>query len=413
MNRVVITGLGVISPLGNNVPGFWDNIKNGQCGIAPISSFDTTGYKTTLGAEVKDFDPEALLDKKEARRMDRYCQFAMAAAQEAYQDAGLEKSETDRNQLGVIIGSGIGGLLTIEEQHTKLMEKGPGRISPFFIPMAISNMAAGNIAIKLNARGVCTSIVTACASGTHAIGEAFHKIRSGAAQIILAGGAEAPVTPLAVAGFSSMTALSNSTDPLRASIPFDKERDGFVIGEGAGVMVLESLEHALHRQAPIYGELVGYGATCDAHHMTAPAPGGEGAARSMLQALQDAGLKPEQISYINAHGTSTEYNDKYETQAIKTVFGQAAYNIPVSSTKSMTGHLLGAAGAVEAIICAKAVQEDFIPPTIGYRVKDEECDLDYVPNSGRRSRVNYALSNSLGFGGHNGTLIFKKWTEDK
>ncbi|NLO97068.1 MAG: beta-ketoacyl-ACP synthase II [Peptococcaceae bacterium] len=411
MNRVVVTGLGVVSPLGNNMNDFWRNIQKGQCGIAPISSFDTTGYKSGLAAEVKDFDPKAYFDHKEAKRMDRYCQFAMAAAQEAYRDAGLEECETDRCQIGVIIGSGIGGLLTIEEQHAKLLDKGPGRISPFFIPMAISNMAAGNIAIKFKAKGVCTSIVTACASGAHDVGEAFHKIRIGQANIIIAGGAEAPITPLAVAGFSSMTALSTSTDPLRASIPFDKERDGFVIGEGAGVLVLESLEHARRRQAKIYGEIVGYGATCDAYHMTAPAPGGEGAARSMLQALQDAGLKPEQISYINAHGTGTEYNDKYETEAIKTVFGQAAYSIPVSSTKSMTGHLLGAAGAVEAIICVKATQEDFIPPTIGYRVKDEECDLDYVPNSGRQSRVNYALSNSLGFGGHNGTLIFKKWSE--
>ncbi len=274
-------------------------------------------------------------------------------------------------------------------------------------------MAAGNIAIKLNARGVCAAIVTACASGTHALGEAFHKIRNGQADIILAGGAEAPVTPLAVAGFSAMTALSRRKDPGRASIPFDKERDGFVIGEGAGVLVLESLEHALGRNARIYGEVSGYGATCDAYHMTAPAPGGEGAARSMELALLDAAITPEEVSYINAHVTSTEDKDKYETEAIKAVFGQAAYHIPVSSTKSMTGHLLGAAGAVEALICVKAVQEDFIPPTIGYRVQDEECDLDYVPNTGRSAKVNYALSNSLGFGGHNATLIIKKWTEDK
>ncbi len=412
MKRVVITGMGAITPVGNTAAGFWENIKKGKCGVANITAFDTTGFKSSLAAEVKDFDPEVLLDKKEAKRMDRYCQLAMVAAEEAYKDAGLDTVELDREKFGVIIGSGIGGLLTIEEQHTRLVEKGPGRVSPFFIPMAISNMAAGNVAIKFNARGVCTAIVTACASGTHAIGESFHKIRNGEEDIIIAGGAEAPVTPLAVAGFISMTALSSSTDPLRASIPFDKERTGFVIGEGAGILVLESLEHARLRNAKIYGEVVGYGATCDAYHMTAPAPGGEGGVRAMKIALGDAGLKPEEISYINAHGTGTPYNDKYETEAIKGVFGEAACKIPVSSTKAMTGHLLGAAGAIEAIICVKASQEDYIPPTIGYQVKDEECDLDYVPNIGRKASVNYTLSNSFGFGGNNATIILKKWTED-
>jgi len=292
------------------------------------------------------------------------------------------------------------------------LEKGPGRVSPFFIPMVISNMAAGNIAIKLQAKGVCTSIVTACATATHSIGEAFRKIRYGEADIMITGGAEASITPLGIAGFATMTALSTSSDPDRASIPFDKEREGFVMGEGAGILVLESLEHALRRDARIYAEIVGYGATCDAYHMTAPAPDGEGAARAMKLALAEAGLRPEQISYINPHGTGTPYNDKFETAAIKTVFGQAAYNIPVSSTKSMIGHLLGAAGAVEAIVCVKACAEDFVPPTIGYRCPDEDCDLDYVPNTGRSQPVNYVLSNSLGFGGHNATVIFKKWTEE-
>lgn len=410
--RVVITGLGAVAPLGNDVESFWQGIKAGKNGIGSITAFDTTGFKSTLAAEVKDFEPEKLLDRKEAKRMDRYCQMAMVAAEEAYQDAGLDTADLDRDRFGVIVGSGIGGLLTIEEQHSRLLEKGPGRVSPFFIPMSISNMAAGNIAIKLNARGICTCIVTACATGTHSLGESFHKIRNGEADVIIAGGAEAPITPLAVAGFISMTALSNSADPLRASIPFDKDRDGFVMGEGAGILVLESLEHARQRNAKIYGEVVGYGATCDAYHMTSPAPGGEGGARAMKLALEDAGIEPHEVSYINAHGTGTPYNDKFETEAIQSVFGEDACKIPVSSTKSMTGHLLGAAGAIEAIICVKATQEDFVPATIGYRVKDEECDLDYVPNTGKRQRVNYALSNSLGFGGHNATLIIKKWLKD-
>lgn len=410
-NRVVVTGMGAITPLGNNAGDFWQGIKQGKCGIGPITAFDTTNFKSTLAAEVKGFNPEEYMDKKEAKRMDRYSQFGMAAAYEAYKDAGLDTATFDRDKFGVIVGSGIGGLLTIEEQHSRLLEKGPGKVSPFFIPMAISNMAAGNIAIKLNARGFCTSIVTACATATHAIGESFQKIRSGEADVIVTGGTEAPITPLAVAGFISMTALSGSSDPARASIPFDKERDGFVMGEGAGIVVLESLDHALKRKAKIYAEVVGYGATCDAYHMTAPAPSGEGGARAMKMALDDAGISPDQAPYINAHGTSTPYNDKYETEAIKTVFGETAYKMPVSSTKSMTGHLLGAAGGVETIICVKAVQEDFVPPTIGYSVADEECDLDYVPNTGREIPVTYAMSNSLGFGGHNATIVVKKWSE--
>lgn len=409
---VVVTGMGAISPLGNDVPALWLGIKQGKCGIADITAFDTTGYKSVLGAEVKDFDPESIFGRKEAKRMDRYCQFAMVAAEEAFKDAGLDQAELDKEKFGVIVGSGIGGLLTIEEQHTRLLEKGPDRISPFFIPMAISNMAAGNIAIKLQAKGICAGIVTACASATNAIGEAMQKIGNGEADVLLAGGAEAPITPLAVAGFSNMNALSASTDPLRASIPFDKHRDGFVIGEGAGILVLEALEHAKRRKAKIFAEAVGYGATCDAYHMTAPVPEGEGGARAMKLALNSAGIKPQDISYINAHGTSTEYNDKFETVAIKKIFGEYAYRIPVSSTKSMTGHLLGASGGIEAIICIKAIQEDFLPPTIGYREQDEECDLDYVPNSGRKHKINYALSNSLGFGGHNATIVLKEWVEE-
>ncbi|RNC28614.1 MAG: 3-oxoacyl-[acyl-carrier-protein] synthase 2 [Candidatus Dichloromethanomonas elyunquensis] len=411
--RVVITGIGAVTPLGNDAESFWQGIKQGKLGISGITAFDTAGFKSTLAAEVKGFDPETLLDRKEAKRMDRYCQLAMVAAEEAYKDAGLESAEINRERLGVIVGSGIGGLLTIEEQHSRLLEKGPGRVSPFFIPMSICNMAAGNIAIKLNARGICTCIVTACATATNAIGESFHKIRNGEVDIIITGGSEAPITPLSVAGFISMTALSSSSDPARASIPFDKERDGFIMGEGAGILVLESLEHARQRNAKIYGEVLGYGATCDAYHMTAPAPGGEGGARAMQLAIEDAGIKAEEVSYINAHGTGTPYNDKFETEAIKSVFGEIARKVPVSSTKSMTGHLLGAAGAIEAIVCVKATQEDFIPPTIGYQAADEECDLDYVPNIGRKHRVDYALSNSLGFGGHNATIILKKWTEDK
>lgn len=411
--RVVITGMGTVAPLGNDLDAFWAGIREGRCGIAPITAFDTTDFKTKIAAEVKDFDPEAIMGSRNVRYMDRFCQLAIVAAKEAYHDAALDDYEMERDRIGVILGTGIGGLLTFEEQHTKLMEKGPGRVSPFFVPMTITNMAAGNVAIELSARGACFCVVTACASGTHAIGEAFRRLSYGEEDIIVTGGAEAVVAPMAVAGFTNMKALSSSSDPSRASIPFDKERDGFVIGEGSGVLVLEELEHAQKRNAKIYAEVVGYGATCDAYHMTAPDPNGEGGARAMKLALADAGIKPEDISYINAHGTATPYNDKFETAAIKSVFGEAAYKIPVSSTKSMTGHLLGAAGAVEAIICAKSLEEGFIPATIGYRVPDEELDLDYVPNAGREAELQYALSNSLGFGGHNATVILKKWTGDK
>ncbi|CAG7839041.1 beta-ketoacyl-ACP synthase II [Clostridium haemolyticum] len=411
-NRVVITGIGAITPIGNDVNTFWNSIKDGKCGIDKITAFDTTNYKAKLAAEVKDFEVTNYIDKREARRLDKFCHFALAAADEAMRDSGLNEDNVDKERMGVIVGSGVGGIATIEEQHNKLLQKGPNRVTPFFIPMIISNMAAGNIAIKFGAKGICTNIVTACATGTHAIGEAFHNIRNGISDVIIAGGAEASITPLAVAGFTSLTALSTSEDKERASIPFDKERHGFVMGEGSGIVVLESLENALKRNAKIYAEVVGYGATCDAYHITSPSPNGEGGARAMEIAIKDAEIEKKEISYINAHGTSTPYNDKFETAAIKTVFGENAYKIPVSSTKSMTGHLLGAAGAIEAIVCTKSVQEGFIPATIGYKVPDEECDLDYVPNKGRSADLKYVMSNSLGFGGHNSTIILKKWNEE-
>ena len=343
--------------------------------------------------------------------MDKYCLYAMAAAKEAMEDSGLNLEELDSERLGVMVGSGIGGIGTIEREYKNLMEKGPHRVSPMLIPMILGNMAAGNIAIKYGAKGICTAVVTACATGTNAIGDAFRAIQGDLADVMICGGAEGSITPLALAGFTSLTALSNSNDPLRASIPFDAERSGFVMGEGAGIIIVESLEHALSRDANIIVEIVGYGSTCDAYHMTSPAPNGEGGARAMKLAIKEAGINPEEISYINAHGTGTPYNDKFETAAIKTVFGEYAYNIPISSTKSMTGHLLGASGAIEAIICAKSLVEGFIAPTIGYNVKDTDCDLDYVPNIGRAANLKYALSNSLGFGGHNATIVLKKWVE--
>ncbi|MGK0466700.1 beta-ketoacyl-ACP synthase II [Clostridium sp.] len=408
-NRVVITGMGAVTPIGNDVNSFWNNIKEGTCGIDVIKAFDITNYKCKLGAEIKDFDVTVALDKREARKMDKYCQYAMVAAAEAIKNSGLDLEAIDSERLGVIVGSGIGGIGTIEKEQNKLMEKGPNRVSPFLIPMIIGNMAAGNIAIKYGAKGMCTSVVTACATGTNAIGDAFHLIQDGRADIIIAGGAEGSITPLALAGFASLTALSKSEDPLRASIPFDKERNGFIMGEGAGIVILESLEHAEKRNANIYAEMKGYGSTCDAYHITSPAPDGEGAARAMTMALKDGEVKAEEVSYINAHGTSTPYNDKFETAAIKSAFGEYAYKIPVSSTKSMTGHLLGATGAIEAIVCVKALEEGFVPATIGYKVPDEECDLDCVPNFGRKEKLQYAMSNSLGFGGHNATILFEKW----
>ncbi|MCM8711766.1 beta-ketoacyl-ACP synthase II [Clostridium sp. SYSU_GA19001] len=410
-NRVVVTGMGAITPLGNDVNSFWNGIKEGKNGIDNITLFNTERLKVKVAAEVKNFKPEDYIDKKEAKRMDRYCQFALAATKEAIEDSGLDLESVNKERLGVVVGSGIGGLATIEKEVKNLVEKGPNRVSPLFIPMAISNMAAGNIAIKYGAKGMCTSVVTACATGTNAIGDALRLLQYGMADVIIAGGAEGSITELAIAGFTNLTALSNSNDPNSASTPFDANRSGFVMGEGAGILILETLEHAQKRGAKIYAELVGYGATCDAYHMTAPAPEGEGGARAMKLAIEDAGITPDKVSYINAHGTSTPLNDKYETMAIKSVLGEAAYKVPVSSTKSMTGHLLGAAGAIEAVVCIKALQEGFLPPTIGYTTPDPECDLDYVPNVGRKAELEYAMSNSLGFGGHNATIMFKKWSE--
>ena len=407
--RVVITGLGAITPVGNNTEEFWKNIKAGKCGIDEITAFDTTNYKVKLAGEVKNYNPEDYFDKRTAKRMDRFSQFAIIAAKEAWEDSKLDKENENMERVGVILGSGIGGLNTMEKDITNLVEKGPDRVSPMFIPMAICNMAAGNVAIELGIKGESISMVTACATGTHCIGESFRMIKNGYQDIVLAGGTEASINPIGVAGFTNIKALSQATDKNRASIPFDKERSGFVMGEGAGVIILEELEHAKARGAKIYAEIVGYGATSDAYHITSPAPGGEGGARAMKVAMEEAGVKPEEITYINAHGTSTHLNDSCETMAIKTALGEAASKVMVSSTKSNTGHLLGAAGGVEAIVCCKAIEDNFVPATINYKVPDEECDLDVVPNEGRNVEVKYAMSNSLGFGGHNATILFKKY----
>ncbi|WP_160685105.1 beta-ketoacyl-ACP synthase II [Clostridium sp. C2-6-12] len=407
--RVVITGMGAVTPIGNDVNTFWNNAKEGKLGIDFITLVDQELIDVKIAAEVKDFDPETVIGKKECKRLDRFSQFALVAADEAIKNSGIDLEKEDLDRFGVMLGSGIGGFETIEEECSKLATGKSKRVTPFFIPMAIINLGAGNVAIKYGLKGPCTSAVTACATGTNNIGDAFRTIKHGYADAMLAGGAEASITRLAISGFHSMKALNSNNDPERSSIPFDNERSGFVMGEGAGVLVLESLEHAQARGANIIAELVGYGSTCDAYHITSPAPDGSGAARAMKDAIAEGGIKPEEVSYINAHGTSTELNDKFETAAIKAAFGEAAYNVPISSTKSMTGHLLGAAGAIEAIICAKALQDGFIPPTIGYKTKDEELDLDYVPNVGREKELEYALTNSLGFGGHNATLLLKKW----
>ena len=410
MKRVVVTGIGAITPIGNNSKAFWENIKKGVCGVDTITRFDTEDFKCKIAAEVKDFDPADYIDKKEARRMDMYTQFALVAASEAVSNSGLDIENEDAWRIGVITGSGVGGIETTADQTQALLDKGPGRVSPFFVPMMISNMAAAQIAIKYGIRGVNYNVVSACASGTNALGEAFKKIQDGTCDVIVAGGAEASITPLSFAGFCNMKALSTrNDDPKTASRPFDKDRDGFVMGEGAGFMVLEELEHAINRGANIICEFAGYGATDDAYHITSPMPNGEGGAKAMEFALADAGISPDDVDYINAHGTSTKYNDSFETAAIKSVFGEHAKKLCVSSTKSMTGHLLGAAGGIEAIVCAKAIEEDFIPATINYTTPDEECDLDYVPNVGREEVVNYAISNSLGFGGHNATIVLKKY----
>ena len=407
--RVVITGLGAITPVGLTAPESWQAVKDGVCGVAPITQFDTEGMKVSLAAEVKGFVPEDHLGKPEAKRMGRFTQFAVVCAREAMADSGLVTEDEDLDRCGVIISSGIGGLSITEAEHDRGLARGWDRVSPFYIPTAISNMAAGQVAIDTGFRGMCTCPVTACAGGTNAVGDAFHYVRDGYADVMLCGGTEAAVTPLAIGGFTSMKALSQATDPARASIPFDAERSGFVLGEGAGVLVLEELEHALKRGAHIYAEIVGYGVTCDAYHMTAPRPDGSGGAKAMAMAIADAGIEAEEVGYINAHGTSTHLNDAGETAAVKTVFGDHAHKLAMSSTKSMTGHMLGAAGAVEAIFTALTLKDGYLPATIHYSVPDPECDLDVVPNVGRSADVRYALSNSLGFGGHNGSILLKKW----
>lgn len=407
--RVVVTGIGAVTPLGNDAETTWKNIIAGQSGIDIVTRVNPDDFPAKVAAEVKDFDPSLFIDRREARKMDRFTQFAVAAALMAVKDANLDINESNAERVGVWIGSGIGGMETFEQQFEIFQQRGYRRVSPFFVPMMIPDMAAGQVSIILGAKGINSCTVTACATGANSIGDAFKVIQRGDADVMITGGTEAPITKMSFAGFCANTALSTNPDPKTASRPFDKNRDGFVMGEGAGIVVLEELEHALRRGAKIYAEIVGYGATADAYHITAPAPGGEGGVRAMRQALHDAGLKPEEIDYINAHGTSTEYNDKYETAAIKEVFGDHAYKLAVSSTKSMTGHLLGATGAVEAIFSVLAIRDGIIPPTINYETPDPECDLDYVPNEARKQDVRAVLSNSFGFGGHNATLIFQKY----
>ena len=406
--RVVVTGLGTVCPVGNDVETMWENIKNGVCGIDEITHFDTTDFKVKLAGEIKNLNVEDYINKKEAKRLDRFSQLAMIASKQAYEDARLNPEEIDANRVGVILSSGIGGLETIENEKEKGLKKGYERVSPFFIPMAIGNLAAGNVAIMLGAKGACLDIVTACAAGTNSIGEAFKYVRDGYADIMLTGGAEASITPLGIGGFSSMKALSTATDKNRASIPFDAERNGFVMGEGAGALVLEEYEHAKKRGATIYAEIIGYGVSCDAFHMTAPDAEANGAAACFKMALNDAQISADDIDYINAHGTSTPLNDKLETLGVKKVFGEDT-KVMLSSTKGNTGHLLGAAGAVEAIITVKSLQDGFVPGTINYSQPDPECNLDIVPNQGRKQDIQYAMSNSLGFGGHNACIVLKKY----
>ena len=408
--RVVITGLGCVTPVGTGKDDFWVNIKSGVSGIDKITRFDYTNYQTQIAGEVKDITPEDYISKKELKKMDRFTQFAMVASKLAVADSELDLNNIDGNRMGTVIGTGIGGVETIEAQHKNLLEKGNRRVSPFFIPMMIGNMAAGQVAIEFGAKGPSTNICTACASGTNSVGDAFKIIQRGDADIMIAGGTEAAVAEFAVAGFCNMKAMSTNNDnPQKASRPFDKDRDGFVMGEGCGILILEELESAIKRNAKIYAEIVGYGMTSDAYHITTPAENGEGAARAMQMAINDAGIEPEKIDYINAHGTSTYYNDLYETMAIKSVFGENAKNVSISSTKSMTGHLLGASGAIEAIVCALAIKDSFVPPTINLENPGEGMDLDYTPNKGKERTINYALSNSLGFGGHNATIVLKKY----
>lgn len=410
MRRVVVTGMGAITPIGLNVEEYWQSIKESKIGFAEITRFDTSAYKTKIAAEVKDFDAKNFMDVKAAKRMELFCQYAVAATKEALEDSKLDIEQEDPFRVGVSVGSGIGSLQALEREHTKLLEKGPGRVNPLLVPLMISNMATGNVAIQFGLKGKSINVVTACATGTNSIGEAYRSIQCNEADVMVAGGTEGSVSPIGVAGFAALTALSDSEDPTRCSIPFDKERSGFVMGEGAGIVVLEELEHAKKRGAKIYGEVVGYGTSNDAYHITSPAEDGSGAARAMVNAVNEASIKPEDITYINAHGTSTHHNDLFETRAIKLAFGDHAYNIKINSTKSMIGHLLGAAGAVEFITCVKEIQEGYIHSTVGYKVKDEELDLNYMPQSENAS-IEYALSNSLGFGGHNASILVKKYSE--
>lgn len=407
--RVVITGLGAITPIGLSVNDFWNSCKEGACGIEPISYFDTSDHKAKLAAELKGFDAKDFMDAKQAKRMEAFSQYAVAAAKEALEDSKIDMEKEDSFRVGVSVGSGIGSLQAMEREHSRLLDKGPSRVAPLLVPLMISNMAAGNVGIQFGLRGKNINIVTACATGTHSIGEAFRSIVYGEAEVMLAGGSEASISPIGVAGFSALTALNTTEDKTRASIPFDKDRAGFVMGEGAGVLVLEELEHAKKRGAKIYAEIVGYGATCDAFHITSPAEDGSGAAKAMEYALNDAGLAPEDVDYVNAHGTSTYYNDLFETKAIKLAFGEHAYKLKINSTKSMIGHLLGAAGGVEAVVCVKSIEDSFVHKTVGLENSDEDCDLDYCKGSGVDMPVNVAISNSLGFGGHNATIVFKKY----
>ncbi len=410
--RVVITGMGAVTPIGNNIEEFWKSIKEGKCGIDEITKFDTTEYKVKLAAEIKGLNLEDHFDRKELKRMDNYSHLAIIAAREAMKDSGMNSENTNMERVGIIVSTGIGGLNTIESGTRAYFEKGPSRVPAMYIPMGIVNMAAGNVSIDLGAKGESSSIVTACATGTHSIGTAYRIIKHGYEDAVIAGGTECSITPTGIAGFMNMKALSQSTDKNRASIPFDKERDGFVMGEGSAVLILEELEHAKKRGAKIYAEIVGYGASSDAYHITSPTPDGSGAARALSRAIEDAQISPKEIDYINAHGTSTHLNDVGETKAIKLALGEeAAKNVMVSSTKGNTGHMLGAAGAIEAIVCAKAISDKFVPPTINYKVPDEECDLDIVPNKGRNVEIKYAMSNSLGFGGHNSSIILKKFED--
>ena len=412
MKRVVVTGLGAVTPVGNSVKEFWDNVKKGTVGIGPITYFEPSEYKAKVAGQLKGFEPAEYMDAKAARRMEPFCQYAVAAAGEAIKDAKLDLEKEDTTRIGVCIGSGIGSLQSIEREHAKLLEKGPKRTNPMLIPMMISNMAAGNVSIAYGLRGKCTNVVTACATGTHSIGDAYRAIQTNDADVMVCGGTEAAITPLSVAGFCALTALSPEEDPQKASLPFDKERSGFVMGEGAGIVVLESYEHAVQRGARIYAELVGYGATSDAYHITSPEEDGDGAARAMTAAMNEAGISPEQVDYINAHGTATHINDLCETRAIKKAFGDAAYKVKINSTKSMIGHLLGAAGAVEFIVCVKSIEEGFVHATAGLCESEEEMDLDYCKKACKMP-VNYAVSNSLGFGGHNAVLLCKKFEEDR